>query len=148
MTCFIVSGEPGKTTASGFLPRTPTFTALARWWAVQGAKFFGTFWASTCVCSTFILITAPPVDSLRLISGGLRCSAFTPFTPFGVPAAEYRSGLFRSKPARSVRSTFAGSRLRHWFGVVSASGLWCHWSIQVGCVKTTTTSADCQPARG
>ena len=54
-----------------------------------------------------------PIDSLRLIFRGLNCSGFTPFTPtlVGVPAAEYRSGLLRSNPARSVRSTFAGCRL-------------------------------------
>ena len=49
---------------------------------------------------------------------------------------------------RSVRSTFAGSRLRPLFFSFSVSGHFCHWSIQVGCVKTTIFSADCQPARG
>ena len=49
---------------------------------------------------------------------------------------------------RSVRSTFAGSRLRPQLLVVSVSGHFCHWSIQAGCVKTTKTPADCQPARG
>ena len=34
----------------------------------------GRFGASTTVVQGFISITAPPVDSLRLISGGLRCS--------------------------------------------------------------------------
>ena len=34
----------------------------------------GRFGASTSVVQSFISITAPPVDSLRLISGGLRCS--------------------------------------------------------------------------
>ena len=49
---------------------------------------------------------------------------------------------------RSVRSTFAGSRLRPQWLVVSVSGRLVHWSIQAGCVKTTMTSADWQPARG
>ncbi len=49
---------------------------------------------------------------------------------------------------RSVRSAFAGGLLRPLWLAVSVSGHFCHWSIQVGCVKTTITSADCQPARG
>ncbi len=49
---------------------------------------------------------------------------------------------------RSARSAFAGSRLRPLFIFVSVSGHFCHWSIQAGCVKTTMTSADWQPARG
>ena len=49
---------------------------------------------------------------------------------------------------RSVRSTFAGGLLRPLFFSFSVSGHFCHWSIQAGCVKTTKTPADCQPARG
>ena len=49
---------------------------------------------------------------------------------------------------RSVRSTFAGGLLRPLWLAVSVSGHFCHWSIQAGCVKTTKTPADCQPARG
>ena len=66
----------------------------------------------------------------------------------GAPAAEYRSGLFRSNPARSAQSVFAGLRLRRGIYIVSASGRLVHWSIHAGCAKTTPTPADCQPAGG
>ena len=114
---------------------------------VQGEYFFRRCSAPAKVVQRSSLITAPPGDSLRLISGGLSCSGFTPFAPWGAPAAEYRSGLFRSNPARSARSAFAGPRLRRGFIDFSASERLVHRSIQVGCVKTTPTSADCQPAR-
>ena len=94
----------GRQPPAVFFPGPQLFRRLRVNRPCKGVKFFGRFWASTTVYSPLILITAPPIDSLRLISGGLRCSAFTPFTPFGVTAAEYRSGLFRSKPARLVLS--------------------------------------------
>ena len=61
------------------------------------------------------------------------------------PAASYFGVDVRP---RSVRSTFAGGLLRPLWLAVSVSGHFCHWSIQAGCVKTTKTPADCQPARG
>ena len=39
------------------------------------------------------------------------------------------------------------SRLRRGFYIVSAGGRLVHWLIQMCCVKTTTTPADCQSAR-
>ena len=87
----------GKTTASGFLPRTPSFpTCGACCCGAMVILVLGRFGASTSVVQGFISITAPPVDSLRLISGGLRCSGFTPFAPtwLGATPAEYRRGIF------------------------------------------------------
>ena len=78
----------------------------------------------------FIQITAAPCCARCL-----RCSGFASFAPWGAPAAEYRSGLFRSNPARSVLCTFAGPRLRRLFFDLSVSERLVHCLIRCAVSK-------------
>ena len=144
-------GVWGQEASTPLSPKPPLLQRSRRTGMVQRWYFFRMCAAPNSGGTMFIFdYSAPRRQPFGWSPGGLVARTFTPFAPtwVGAPAAEYRSGLFRSNPARSARSAFAGLRLRRGICIVSASGRLVHWSIHARCAKTTPTPADCQPARG